>query len=53
MFCSLLLRVMEVYFIDETSPRVMGFLNFGKASAGPPGRAHGGVVSSVMDEVSA
>ena len=43
-------RVMEVYFMDKSAPRVIGFLNFGKASAGPPGRAHGGVVSSAMDE---
>ena len=43
-------RIMEAYCADDNAARVVGALQFGNASAGPPGRAHGGVVNSAMDE---
>uniref|UniRef100_A0A7S4V6Y7 Acyl-coenzyme A thioesterase THEM4 n=1 Tax=Alexandrium monilatum TaxID=311494 RepID=A0A7S4V6Y7_9DINO len=43
-------RVMECYFADTSRPRVIGALKFGRAAAGPPGRVHGGVVATALDE---
>mmetsp|Transcript_116183 Transcript_116183/g.339827 ORF Transcript_116183/g.339827 Transcript_116183/m.339827 type:complete len:480 (+) Transcript_116183:55-1494(+) len=43
-------RVMECYFADSSRPCVIGALKFSRAAAGPPGRAHGGVVAAALDE---
>eukprot|EP00747_Dinoflagellata_sp_TGD_P169975 gnl/TRDRNA2_/TRDRNA2_200321_c0_seq1.p1 gnl/TRDRNA2_/TRDRNA2_200321_c0~~gnl/TRDRNA2_/TRDRNA2_200321_c0_seq1.p1 ORF type:complete len:459 (-),score=71.79 gnl/TRDRNA2_/TRDRNA2_200321_c0_seq1:11-1360(-) len=43
-------RIMEHYALHSTSAAIVGAVRFLPITRGPPGRAHGGAVATLMDE---